>query len=177
MGVAVLPKRDFDAIYTGHARMVYWAAYSVTREDGRAQDVTQTVFLRVFEHMKKLDEMEDGQLRAWLYRVTVNAARDVLRREKRQLPTEDAGMTIPIDEQHLPENLLLDALMKEQVRRHVDELPELYREPILLYYFSELDYHQISSLLEISEGTLKSRMSRGRSMLCNLLRREGELIG
>lgn len=171
-----MPKREFDAIYAQHARMVYWTAYGVLCEDGRAQDVAQTVFLRVFENAKKLETMEDGQLRAWLYRVAVNAARDVLRREKRQVPTEDVGVNIGIDDAELPETILLNEQSRELVRRCVDALPQLHREPILLYYFGGLDYRQIAAVLDISEGTLKSRMSRARGMLCNLLRKEGTSV-
>lgn len=172
LGGEPLPKRDFDTIYAQHARMVYWTAYGVVREDGRAQDVAQTVFLRVLENAKKLETMEDGQLRAWLYRVAVNAGRDVLRREKRQVPTEDVGVNVSIDEGELPESVLLNRQSRQLVRRCVDALPPLHREPILLYYFGGLNYRQIAAVLDISEGTLKSRMSRARGMLCNLLRKE-----
>lgn len=171
-----LPYRDFESIYSAHARLVYWAAYGVTREHNHALDVAQTVFLRVFKHLSKLEDMDDGQLRAWLYRVSVNAAKDLLRKERRLIPSEDVGLMMGVSEAELPESLLLSQEARERVKAGVSRLPEIYREPILLYYFSELDYRQIAEVLDVNEGTLKSRMSRARKMLYEILGREGEAL-
>lgn len=139
-------------------------------------DAAQNVFLRVFKHEKKLREMNDAQLRAWLYRVATNAALDILRRSKRVLPAEDAALELPADESELPESILLDKESRNTVRECVNRLPELYRSPIILYYFSGLSYLEIADLLEVSEGTIKSRMSRARGILSAMLLKGGEKV-
>ena len=172
-----LPQKDFDSIYSAHSRMVYWTAYGIVREHNTANDVMQNVFLRVFHHLAKLSGMPPDQCRAWLYRVTYNASLDMLRRTKRQIPTEDVGTELTVSEIELPENILVDHEARDKVRNYVNELPQLYREPIVLYYFSELSYQEIVKLLNVNEGTLKSRMARGRKMLAAMLRKEEQQLG
>lgn len=171
-----MPQRDFESVYSAHTRLVYWAAYGVTRDHNHALDVAQTVFLRVFKHLPQLEEMDDGRLRAWMYRVSVNAAKDLLRKERRMIPSEDAGLGAIANEEELPESVLVSKEGRERVKAGVSRLPEIYREPIMLYYFSELEYRQIAEILNVNEGTLKSRMSRARKMLCETLGREGEVL-
>ena len=72
--------RDFESIYAAHSKLVYWTAFGVLKEQEAALDAAQNVFLRVFQHGKNLEKMNDAQLRAWLYRVATNAALDLLRR-------------------------------------------------------------------------------------------------
>jgi len=90
--------------------------------------------------------MNDAQLRAWLYRVATNAALDLLRRSKRILPTEDVAMDLAVDEAELPESVLMDKESRDTVRECVNKLPKLYREPVALYYFSNLSYLEIAAL-------------------------------
>lgn len=169
--------RDFESIYAAHSKLVYWTAFGVLKEQEAALDAAQNVFLRVFKHEKNLQKMNDSQLRAWLYRVTTNAALDLIRRDKRLISTEDVGLELPVDETELPESVLLDKEARNAVRDCVNRLPKLYREPVTLYYFSELSYFEIAQLLEVSEGTIKSRMSRARGMLSNMLAKGGEKVG
>ncbi len=169
-----MPKRDFDALYEAHAKTVYWAAYGVSRDGEAAKEAMQNVFLRAFQHMATLEEMTDEQCRAWLYRAAVNSSIDGLRRNKRLVPVEDAGAT-EADEAPGPEQTAIHAEERTLVRQSVETLPEKYRQPILLYYFAEMDYHSIAELLGMSEGTLKSRMARGRDLLKKTLEKGGAL--
>ena len=97
-------------------------------------------------------------------------------RSGRLIPSEDVGLTVGVSDTELPESLLLSKEGRERIKAGVSSLPEIYREPILLYYFSELDYRQIAVVLDVNEGTLKSRMSRARKMLYDTLGREGEAL-
>ena len=169
--------RDFESIYAAHSKLVYWTAFGVLKEQEAALDAAQNVFLRVFPHGKNLEKLNDNQLRAWLYKAATNAALDLLRRSKRILPTEDVAMDLSVDEAELPESILMDKESRNLVRDCVQELPKLYREPITLYYFSNLSYLEIAELLEVSEGTVKSRMSRARAMLSHMLMKGGEKVG
>ncbi len=169
-----MPNCDFDALYEAHAKTVYWTAYGVSRDSGAAQEVVQNVFLRAFQHLSTLSELSEEQRRAWLCRAAINSGIDGLRRNKRYVIVEDAGVN-EADGGQGPEEAAVNAEFRRTVRAGVDGLPEKYRMPILLYYFAELDYHSIAMTLGISEGTLKSRMSRGRQMLKKELMKGGAL--
>lgn len=165
---------SLEALYEAHAKTVYWAAYGVSRDEQAAADAVQNVFLNAYRHMEALANMTSEQRRAWLYRSAVNNSIDMLRRNKRLIPTEDAGV-LEADLTPGPEAQAEKNETRAAVKRHLDSLPEKYREPLYLYYFAELDYHQIAKTLDMSEGTLKSRMSRGREMLKKELQKGGEL--
>lgn len=163
-----------EALYEAHAKTVYWAAYGVSRDAEAAADAVQNAFLSAHRNMATIETMTSEQARAWLYRVAVNSSIDMLRRNRRSIPTEDAGVMEP-DMGPGPEAQAERNETREAIKKALENLPEKYREPLFLYYFADLDYRQISELLQTSEGTLKSRMSRGRDMLKNELRKGGGL--
>ena len=67
---------EFEAIYKAFSRMVYWAAYGVTKSESDAGDVTQETFIRALKNADKLKNMEEAQIKAWLYRVCINLCMD-----------------------------------------------------------------------------------------------------
>lgn len=156
--------------------MVYWAAYGVVKNESDAMDVSQNVFLRVMKHQKKLETMEDAQLKSWLYRVTVNLCLDGKRKLKREVLADELPETPVSDTGALPEAAALDAEARETLSRAVAALPDVYRETVTLHFFSELRYEEIAKLMGVSEGTVKSRMSRAKERLLDLLK-GGELHG
>ena len=156
--------------------MVYWAAYGVVKNESDAMDVSQNVFLRVMKHQKKLETMEDAQLKSWLYRVTVNLCLDGKRKLKREVLADELPETPVSDTGALPEAAALDAEARETLSRAVAALPDVYRETVTLHFFSELRYEEIAKLMGVSEGTVKSRMSRAKERLLARLK-GGELHG
>lgn len=164
--------RTLESLYEGFSKAVYWAAFGVLHDRETAADVMQNVFLSAHRHMDTLGGMTDEQCRAWLYRSAVNGSIDLLRRNKRIVPVEDAGMA-EADSAAGPEEEAEAGELRRTVHEAVASLPEKYREPLMLYYFAEMDYKQISALLQTSEGTLKSRMSRGRALLEKILQKGG----
>ncbi len=156
--------------------MVYWAAYGVVKNESDAMDVSQNVFLRVMKHQKKLETMEDAQLKSWLYRVTVNLCLDGKRKLKHEVLADELPETPVSDAGALPEAAALDAEARETLSRAVAALPDVYRETVTLHFFSELRYEEIAKLMGVSEGTVKSRMSRAKERLLALLK-GGELHG
>lgn len=159
-----------EALYDAHAKAIYWAAYGVLRDKDAAADAMQNAFLSAHRNIDMLAGIAPAQQRAWLYRCAVNGSIDILRRNKRNVPTEDAGL-LEADPAPGPEAEAERNETQRLVRDALAALPEKYRQPLYLYYFAELDYHEIAALLNINEGTLKSQMSRGRSMMEKLLKK------
>ena len=120
-----MPARDFESIYADYSRMVYWAAYGVLKNENDAMDASQNVFLRVMKHQKKLETMEDAQLKSWLYRVTVNLCLDGKRKLKREVLADELPEMPVSDVSVLPEAAALDAETREALHRALRELPEI----------------------------------------------------
>ena len=149
-----------DVVRTYRDRL-FAAAFSVCREPMDAEDAVQDALLRYYSPPREFESEE--HLRAWLFRVTVNRARDIVRSYWRRNRTswEDYMETLVFEE---PEDgALFDAVMR---------LPEKYRIVIHLFYYEEYTVAEIARLLQSREGTVKSQLSRGRTLLKTMLGEE-----
>ena len=85
----------FDALYAAYNSMVYWTAYGVTHNHNTSAEVTQTVFLRAWEHWKLVERLSSPQAKCWLYRAARNASVDWIRRERREPPVDSRAEPVP----------------------------------------------------------------------------------
>ena len=171
-----MPERDFESIYTDFSRLVYWAAYGVLSNKEQTEDVTQEVFITVLKNMDKLAPLDDAQIKGWLYRVSVNAALDFKRRNRNEvLSDEPVGQEVA-DLSALPDEEVADSETASVVRAAITELDERYATVLRLHYFSEMSVEDIADTLDISEGTVKSRLSRGRAILYRKLSAKGIML-
>lgn len=168
-----MPERDFDSIYTDYSRLVYWAAYNVLSDKEQTEDVTQNVFITVLKNMDKLSGLEDAPLKGWLYRVAVNAALDHKRRGKHEvLSDEPVGADVP-DAASSPEEQVVEGDTASIVRSALAELDPAYGSVLQMHYYSDMGVTDIAEALDISIGTVKSRLSRGRALLAKSLKSKG----
>lgn len=132
-----------------------------------AEDVTQEAFLAAWRALPEF--RGDCRFSTWLYRLVSNAAIDCLRREKKHRDTGD------VDDLELPDG---GPSLQEQaersdtrdaVRRALDRLSPEHRQVLLLRFMQELDYGEIARALDVSEGTVKSRINRAKSKLLEVL--------
>ncbi len=172
MEAANTEMRLLEVFYEEHSKTVYWAAFGVLHDMESAKDVMQNVFLSANRHLETLGGMSTEQRRSWLYRAAVNASIDLLRKNKRVVSSEDLTLE-RADDAPGPEEELESKEMQSAVRKALLRLPEKYQRPLTLYYFAEMDYKAICGLLQLNEGTLKSRMARGRSLIEKELRKGG----
>jgi RNA polymerase sigma factor (sigma-70 family) len=144
-------------------RKVVRLAFTYLKQEQLAEDVAQEVFMKCYQ---KLDTFRhESSYQTWLYAITVNLCKDRLRSWSfRNIILNDIFSTRSIN-QHTPESTLMDNEAKSELSQCVLELPVKYREIIILYYYEELTYQQISELLGISSQTIKSRLHRGRNLL------------
>ena len=150
-----------------YADVVYTMAYRLTGDDEEARDLAQDVLIRLHKGLAKYRE---GNFEGWLYRTTVNAFRDRLRKRKRLredvLPDEPPGMrttTIVEEEVQLAE-------LHDVVQRALVKIPAEYREAVVLRDLEGRSYDEIAEILEIPAGTVRSRIHRGREALREILR-------
>jgi RNA polymerase sigma-70 factor (ECF subfamily) len=149
--------------------------YMKNRED--AEEVTQDVLMKV--HRKVGAFRGDAALSSWIYRITFNTAMSRLRSTRAIRAAEqdhDRALAAPDDERqraprqpadwsHMPDETVLRAQLREAVAAAIDELPEIYRAPIVLRDILGLTTEEASSRLKVKDQTLKSRLHRGRLML------------
>jgi RNA polymerase sigma-70 factor (ECF subfamily) len=136
-------------------------AWRYSRDRGRAEEMAQEAFLRAWRGLAQW--RREGSFSTWLFSLAAN----VYRSELKRLPTE----TLPLDAAPEPSgpasqhSELTVKLSSETVRRAVLALPMRYREPVVLFYFHEMDVAAAAATMGLPEGTLKARLSRARALL------------
>jgi RNA polymerase sigma-70 factor (ECF subfamily) len=155
------------ALVTRYQRAIYNAAYRVLGNGEDAADVAQSVFLRVAE---RLDEF-DAQRRffSWIYRIAINEALNVLRRNGREETLEEADEVAGAESLD-PERRARDAELAGRVQGALMSLRFDDRIVITLRHFSGCSYGEIASILELQEKTVKSRLFEARQRLRGLLK-------
>jgi RNA polymerase sigma-70 factor (ECF subfamily) len=138
-------------------RLVYRFALRLSGSESDAEDLTQQTFLSAHRHLDQLRAPEKA--RSWLLSITRNA---YLKRSRQPRNITFSSMASPPDPVGEPSETQVD---EELLRQALDELPEEYRTPLILYYFEEFSYRDIAELLSIPMGTVMSRLSRAKTHL------------
>src|SRR5271168_3772766 len=158
-----------------HTRRVYGFCYRFTGKDSEAQDLTQDVFLRVFRSLGSFRSTE-GSFTTWLTRLTRNLLIDHYRRTRNERITDSMEEQLPRVEQVAtgigrPDAALAGREASELLQGALAKLSPDLRETIILRDLQELEYREIAQILAIPEGTVKSRLNRGRAELARLLKK------
>jgi len=165
-----------EEIFNEHRHRVYSLAYRMTGNTNDAEDLCQEVFLQV---LRKIGAFQArSSLSTWLYAVTVNRSRDFLRAKKRtgEMLSQDGEPSEPREgyqssgSMPTPETSAVSSEAQRLVQKALMELPLSLRAPLVLYELEGFEYREVARLLRLPEGTVKSRIFRGRVKL-------GELLG
>lgn len=163
-----------------HTRRVFGLCYRFTGSESEAQDLTQEVFLRIFKTLKSF-RVEEGSFTTWTAKLTRNLLIDHYRRNRQERSTDsledqlteaetkDSAVMHPSPR---PDSLVIGREKREIVQLALQRLSPELRETIILRDLQELEYREIATILAIPEGTVKSRLNRGRAELARLLRRQ-----
>lgn len=158
---------DLDALgelYDRHRQTVYRTALAITGDSDTANDLLQDVFLRLFRFADHIDPQR--ALEPWLYRMTANLSYTWLRRDRRWLrPLEDLADWLVSSAWNIPADTVELRDDWAQVQKAVSQLPVAQRVVVVLYYLNDLSLEEISEILDIPVGTVKSRLHYGRQTL------------
>jgi RNA polymerase sigma-70 factor (ECF subfamily) len=160
-----------------HTRHVYALCYRFTGSASEAQDLTQEVFMRVFRSLKSFHSAE-GSFGTWLARVTRNLLIDNYRRTRQERVTDSIEEQLPMLEQEgpgvvaRPDQALAGREASEILQVALQRLSPELREAVILRDLQEMEYREIADMLAIPEGTVKSRINRGRAELGRILRKQ-----
>lgn len=157
-----------------HTRRVYSICYRFTGTDQEAQDLTQEVFLRVFRSLKTFRAGE-GSFTVWLARLSRNLLIDHYRRTRLERATDSIEEQLPMLEEKTAalgrtEGLVAGREASELLQQALQKLSPELRETVILRDLEELEYREIAQVLNVPEGTVKSRLNRGRAELARVLR-------
>lgn len=150
-------------LYDRHNRMVYRTALAITGDPEAAADLLQDVFLRLYRFADRVDSTR--QLEPWLYRMTANLAVTWVKRQRWMRPIEELADWLAGDNRHSPTQAAESAETKGAINRALNALKLNQRTVIVMYYINELSLQEISEVLNVPVGTVKSRLYYGRLAL------------
>ena len=145
-----------------YQRPIYNAAFWILRRAEDANDVTQDVFLKVAERLDEYDAQH--KFFSWVYRIAVNEALNLLRRNGREEALGD-DVDPPDAERHGPERMVADAELASRIRSALMRMSVNDRVVLSLRHFSECSYEEIGQILGVDEKTVKSRLFEARQRL------------
>lgn len=169
-------ERDQSALaaaYDQHGEAVFAAAFAVTRRRELAEEATQEVFVRLWNRSGRFDP-ERGALRAFLKIDARGRAIDALRAERARRDREDKEARLAASTPAIGvEDRVMATITSDEIRRALSSLTEDQRIPLALAYFEGRSYREVATLLDLPEGTVKSRIRVGLRRMKGALQKVG----
>lgn len=166
----------WEALLQTHSRKIYGLCYRFTGRTVEAEDLTQEIFIKVFQTLKSFDQQQ-GTFATWLTRVARNHLVDHYRRTKRDRATSslDDEESSEVEARPSPEASPMAGVesreRRELLQDALNKLSPDLREAVILRDLQDLDYEEIARVLSVPSGTVKSRINRGRLELARVLKR------
>ena len=168
----------FSELMAMHERRMYAVALRMCASREDAQDCLQDAMLRIFRSIGNFKGQ--SSFSTWIYRITMNTCLDELRRRKSRGATSldsmlDSGWS-PSDNDNMPEKQAVASEQRRVIDRAISELPDDMRSAIVMRDVQGFSYEEIADVLDANIGTIKSRISRGREKLRQILKENVELF-
>jgi RNA polymerase sigma-70 factor (ECF subfamily) len=165
----------WDQVIRDHSRRIYNLCLRFTGRPEDAEDLSQEVFIRVYRNLASY-RAADGSLKTWIGSVTRNLLIDHYRRTRNlrqtdSLDDEESRLTPPVAQGRPADAGVWSREIQESVQRALTRLSPELREAVILRDLQDLDYREIAEMLHVPEGTVKSRINRGRIELARMLKR------
>lgn len=160
-------EKGFNEVYSHTYNRVYFRAKQIMKNEEDAQDLTQIVFVEAYKSISSLQAAE--ALYSWLDEITYRQGMKIFRKKKDVLLTEDAQIMLDELENNdissMPELTADQKATSEVIRGIIEELPELQKTAIVMYYYDGLKVEQIAEMMECSTNTIKSRLNYARKYI------------
>lgn len=157
--------KAFSTLLARHEDRIFGLALRMTGSRADALDATQDAFILAFRRASSF--RGDAAFSTWLYRIAINACKDLLRKRAREGthlssegPPDEPDPQLPVDDQ---------VAMRMDVTDALAQLSEEYREAVVMHDIGGVPYEEIAAISGVAIGTIKSRISRGRKQLADLL--------
>lgn len=165
---------SFETMVYQYEKKVYNIAYRMFGNEHDAYDASQEVFIKIYQ---KLDQFKfDSAFSTWLHRLATNTCIDLYRKRKRQtkdqfsidkeIYTKESTVTFDIeDDKHTPEEKAVQNETVNEVRTAINQLKEDHKAVLILRDINQMSYQEVADILDVSVGTVKSRINRARNAL------------
>jgi RNA polymerase sigma factor (sigma-70 family) len=155
----------YGRLISRHQTLVVSLAYSICGDFARSQDIAQEAFIVAWRQLNTLDD--STKFKSWLCGITRNLGHNFIRQQsRREQPASPAeASSEPAADTPSPREHAVTREESAIVWRALSELPETYREPLILFYREHQSVERVAAALDLSEDTVKQRLSRGRGML------------
>jgi len=161
----------FEELIKDYKKIAYNIALRVMKNKENAEDASQEALIKVYKNIKNFNQK--STFKVWLYRIVMNACIDLQRKNKHEVTSldslkkgKDNDYKVEIEDTSKgPDAILESKLNNEILYKCIDNLAEDHKQIIILRDLQELSYREISDVLNCSEGTVKSRLSRARTKL------------
>jgi len=154
-------REGFTSLYRAHQPAVYRFSLSMSRDAAAAAEVTQDVFLKMWQVLPDYDGR--ASLSTWLYTITRNTSLSTLR-------AESYRKTLPIEGCDPPAANWEAGLRQLEIMQLLQRLPEVQQQVITLFYLQDRSVEDVARMLDLPEGTVKSHLHRARRALADLVR-------
>jgi RNA polymerase sigma factor (sigma-70 family) len=156
----------FEAIVRKYQSLICAITYSATGDLDKSEELAQQAFINAWKNLAQLKDL--ASFRTWLCSIARSIIRNYFRGKKRDIishaaPIQDVAGTVPDDFE--PVEAAIGREQQEVIRQALQQIPESYREPLVLFYREQKSLKQVAEQLQLSEGAARQRISRGRSVL------------
>lgn len=179
--IARLQKRDeaaFEELIRQYEKKVYTLCFRMCGNSEDAEEAAQDAFLALWRGIDRF--RQESSLSTWIYRLATNACIDTLRRRKKQsgsVSLDDEELFVDaVDTSPQPQETVEHREARKLLQEGLSALPEEYRKVLILREIEGLSYTEIAECASLELGTVKSRISRGRSLLRNFLSGNGNFF-
>lgn len=165
----------FEILILKYQSQIFYTALNIVKNKEYAEDICQDAFLKAYE---KLDTLQDREhFYSWLKRIAVNLSLNHYEKDKRMVDVEDEDDDVDYFERlttgECPEDFIIKDELRKYVRFFVDALPERLRTVVILREVEDLSYEEISEMLHIPLGTVRSRLFNARQIVKERLIKQG----
>ncbi|MBE5040370.1 RNA polymerase sigma factor [Ructibacterium gallinarum] len=173
----------FEQLIAEHQKRIFSIAYRIAGNSDDAADMAQEVLVKIFKNINKFKG--DSKFSTWIYRVATNTCLDELKRIRRhpsysldqEIDTEEGSISAEIeDDAPTPEESAERKAVRDAVNIAIARLGDDHKKVIVLRDLQGFSYEEIAKIMNCSEGTVKSRISRARSQLKKILQQDRELF-
>lgn len=159
-------KNAFSELVSRYKRLIYSVAYKFSRDNDEVNDLAQEAFLKIYKSLSKYDSQY--KFSTWSVKVATNICLDHVRRKKLKSISLDELENV-VGRNNSPEEYYLRKEKSQVLQNAIDELPEIYRVPIVLYHQKGMSYKEIAETLGKPMSIIKNRIFRARHALKEML--------
>ncbi|MDQ1147442.1 RNA polymerase sigma factor (sigma-70 family) [Bacillus sp. SORGH_AS 510] len=156
----------FEELVNEYGKAIFKYIFSLVKHKELAEDLYQEVLLSAYLAYSSIKEQ--GKYKSWLYTIAINKCRDYWRKEnksKQFWKEEVYSYSVSFESPFIPEEEVLHNFSAQQMAEKVNLLPEIYRNPIYLYYYHDMSLVEIAQTNNLPMSTVKTRMKRAKERL------------